>query len=83
MQADTDENLAETGRRQRLGSTPLLTIGGAMMIIGAILLLIEGDAAFFIGISLLFLGAIPATAGAGLFLSGLIARRASKRRPFA
>lgn len=83
LQADTDKNLAETGRRQRLGALPLLGIGAVALVIGAIFLLIEGQGAFFVGIALVALGSIPFMAGFALFLSGLVSRRASKQKPFA
>ena len=85
-QANTDQNLARAGGKQRGNGARLLMIGGFMVAVGlAVFLLTLGDAniATYIGLALMALGAPPTIAGTALMLSGLVSGRASKQKPFA
>lgn len=84
MQASTDRDLARTGARQRHSGGRLLALGAVLSGIGlGLLLLFSADAVEHAGIVLAFLGLLPMMAGAGLMLSGLVSRRASRQKPFA
>ena len=84
-QANTDENLARAGGKQRGNGARLLTIGALMVAVGLAVFLLLGDAdvARYVGLVLIALGAPPTIAGTALTLSGVVSGRASKQKPFA
>jgi hypothetical protein len=84
-QANTDENLARAGGKQRGSGARLLTIGIAMIAIGLVIRIVGDDENLpaFVGMALMALGAIPTIAGSALLVSGLVSGRASKQKPFA
>jgi len=81
-QANTDQNLARAGVKQRANRARLLLIGGVLFAVGVVLMLVGGDENLpaFVGVAL---AAPPTIAGLGLFLSGAISGRAAQRKPFA
>ena len=82
-QASTDPDLAKAGDNQSSAGWRLLMIGGIGFAIGLVFMLINGDIPMFIGMAVASLAAVPALAGVGLILTGLVSGRASKRKPFA
>ena len=84
-QANTDQNLARAGGKQRASGGRLLMIGGLLLAAGLAVLLLVGDQDIpaYIGAATMTLGAPPTIAGTALMLSGLVSGRASKQKPFA
>lgn len=84
-QANTDRDLARAGSRQRANGGRLLLIGGILFALGLLVRIVGGgeDVIAFIGVALMTLALPPLIAGAAVLLSGLVSRRASRRRPFA
>ena len=84
-QANTDQDLARAGEKQRGNSAKLMLIGGLLFAVGLITFLLRGDAdvATYLGIALMTLAAPPMIAGVALFLSGAVSGRASKQKPVA
>ena len=84
-QANTDENLAEVGHKQRASAARLLLIGAVFFAIGVIVFLLGKDenVVTYVGVAIMTLSAPPMIAGTGLLLSGLVSGRASERKPFA
>jgi VIT1/CCC1 family predicted Fe2+/Mn2+ transporter len=84
-QANTDQNLARAGDKQRTNGAKLLLLGGLLFAVGLIVTLIGGDENLpaYIGVTLMTLAAPPTIAGLALFLSGAVSGRAAKNKPFA
>jgi VIT1/CCC1 family predicted Fe2+/Mn2+ transporter len=84
-QANTDQNLARAGDKQRTNGARLLLIGGVLFLLGLIPVLVAGDEDIpaYIGVTLMTLAAIPTIAGLALFISGAVSGRAAKHKPFA
>ena len=70
------------GRFHASGAT-IAVIGGVMAAVGFVLIALTSGAGDFVGAVLATLGVVAASAGIGLELSSLVARRASRDRPFA
>ena len=75
--------LARAGGRFRGAGSRILAIALAMAIVGVPLIVLTEGLPEFFGVVLASLAVVPATVGAGLVISGLVARRASKGRSFA
>ena len=82
-QASTDRDLARAGKNQMSTALRLLAIGGAGLVVGLVLWLINTELTAFFGMAIGSLAMIPTIVGLGLLLSALVAGRASKRKPFA
>jgi len=61
----------------------LLLVGAALAAVGIVFMLLLDGTAAGIGVAIASLGVPPTLGGLGMWLSGIVYRRARSRRPFA
>ncbi|MFL5864917.1 MAG: hypothetical protein ACJ780_29840 [Solirubrobacteraceae bacterium] len=66
-----------------LSGVRFLVLGALLAVPGIVLIVLGTGWVFALGLALLALGLVPAIVALGLLLSGLVARWAARRRPFA
>jgi hypothetical protein len=83
FQPSSDRGLGQAARSHNRSGAKLLLIGGAMIVVGVVLILAGSGLLDFFGVVIGALGVPPALAGTALVLSGLVGHHASRQRPFA
>ena len=74
----------QTEDKQRESGSKLLLLGGALALIGfLIVLLVDGGTPEGIGVAFMSLGTVPTVAGLALLGTSLVARRSRQGKPFA
>jgi hypothetical protein len=74
--AQRDDKMVANGSR-------LLLLGGVLAAIGIVLMVALDGTAAGIGIAIASLATVPTLGGLGLWLSGMVSRRARAGKPFA
>ena len=73
-----------TEKKQRLSGSKLLLLGGALFVIGlVIVLLVDDGTPEGIGVAFMSLASVPAVAGLVLMGISLVSRRARQDKPWA
>jgi hypothetical protein len=84
IQASTDQDLARAGSKQRGLGVRLLAVAAVLLAVGLLLQQVESNRyVSAAGLALCALAAPIALGGTALLASGLVAGRASERKPFA
>ena len=75
---------AKRNSKQKETGAKLLLIGGILALAGALLVIpLDGGTPEGIGVALMSLASVPALAGLGLFLAGIVEKRSREDKPFA
>jgi hypothetical protein len=74
--AQRDDKMVENGSR-------LLLLGGILAAVGIVLMVLLDGTAAGIGIAIASLATVPTLGGFGLWISGMVSRRARAGKPFA